>query len=156
MFFEPLKLKSSGATFGDGALGLNNPISEVFNEIDRLYKNAIIRSVLSIGTGLTDVKGLDTGKLRMVDVVKTCVELSLNANKQAEDFARTRMGREMFSNRTYFRFDVDRNMSTISLEEWKKLDEIDGLTEAYLGRPDKEKDLLDCARSLCNRVASGS
>jgi hypothetical protein len=127
----------------------------VLNEADRLYPNATIRSVLSIGTGLTDVKGLDTGQLKMWDVLRTCVDLSINANRQAEDFAKSRIGREMFSNRTYFRFDVDRNIETISLEEWEKLDEIDGLTEAYLGRPDKEKDLLDCARSLCNRIASG-
>lgn len=154
LFFEPLKLKSSNAAFGDGALGLNNPILEVLNEVERLYSNATIRLVLSIGTGLTDVKGLDTSQLRMWNVLKTCVELSINASKQAEDFAKGKIGREMFNNKTYFRFDVDRNMETISLEEWEKLDEIDGLTEAYLGRPDKEKDLLDCARSLCNRVAS--
>ncbi|KAE9377601.1 hypothetical protein N431DRAFT_541303 [Stipitochalara longipes BDJ] len=154
LFFAPLKLKSSGATFGDGALGLNNPINEVLNEARRLYKNTPIRSLLSIGTGLTDVKGLDTGQINILDVLKTCVDLSMNANKQAEDFAKSDKGREMFDNRTYFRFDVDRNIETISLEEWKKLDEIDGLTEAYLGRPEKEKDLLDCARSLCDRIAS--
>jgi patatin-like phospholipase/acyl hydrolase len=155
IFFEPLKLRSSGATFGDGALGLNNPIFEVLHEADILWPKATIRSVLSIGTGLTDVKGLDTSQLKMWNVLKTCVDLSINANKQAENFAKTKIGREMFGNRTYFRFDVDRNIETISLEEWEKLDEIDGLTEAYLGQPDKEKDLLDCARSLCNRIASG-
>jgi patatin-like phospholipase/acyl hydrolase len=155
LFFEPLTLRSSGATFGDGALGLNNPIFEVLHEADILWPNTTIRSVLSIGTGLTDVKGLDTSQHKMWDVLKTCVDLSMNANKQAENFAKTKIGREMFGNRTYFRFDVDRNIETISLEEWEKLDEIDGLTEAYLGRPDKEKDLLDCARSLCNRIASG-
>jgi hypothetical protein len=134
-------------------LGLNNPIFEVLHEADILWPKATIRSVLSIGTGLTDVKGLDTSQLKMWNVLKTCVDLSIN--KQAEIFAKTKIGREMFGNRTYFRFDVDRNIETISLEEWEKLDEIDGLTEAYLGRPDKEMDLLDCARSLCNRIASG-
>ncbi len=120
-----------------------------------MYPNATIKSVLSIGTGLTDVKGLDPIRQRAWEVLKTCVDLSMNANMKAEEFAKSREGREMASNGTYFRFDVDRGMETISLEEWKKLDEIDGLTEAYLGRPDKDKDLLYCATSLCNRVVSG-
>ncbi|TVY84254.1 Calcium-independent phospholipase A2-gamma [Lachnellula suecica] len=156
LFFEPLKLKSCGATFGDGALGLNNPISEVINEADRLFPNADFKCILSIGTGLTDVKGLDTSQLSGGDVIRTCVDLSMNANRQAQAFARGKRGRDMLNNKTYFRFDVDRNIENISLEEWKKMDEIRGLTDAYLGRPEKENELRDCATSLRNGTLSPS
>jgi hypothetical protein len=147
-------MKSSGATFGDGALGLNNPISEVLNEADRLFPEARIKCILSIGTGWTDIQGLDTSQLKLWNVLKTCVDLSINANQAAQAFAKGKRGRDMLNNKSYFRFDVDRNLDTISLEEWDKLDEIDGLTEAYLGRPEKENDLRDCASSLCRRVLS--
>jgi predicted acylesterase/phospholipase RssA len=154
LFFEPIKFKISGATFVDGAMRLNNPISAILNEADSLFPDATFRSIISIGTGWTDVAGLAVEKLKVHNVIKTCIDLSINANNEAQAFAKGKRGRDFLENKTYFRFDVDRGLDTIALEEWKKLDDIDALTEAYLARPEKGRDVKDCARSLSNTASS--
>lgn len=128
LFFAPIKLKISGATFVDGAMRLNNPISAV--------------------------AGLATEQTKAHSVIKTCIDISSNANNEAQAFAKGKRGREFLENKIYFRFDVERGLDTIALEEWKKLDDIDALTEAYLARPDKGRDLRDCARSLSYKASS--
>lgn len=154
LFFEPIKLKISGATFVDGAMRLNNPISAVLNEADALFPDATFKSIISIGTGWTDVTGLAVEQVKAHNVIKTCIDISINANNEAQAFAKGRRGRDFLENKTYFRFDVERGLDTIALEEWKKLDDIDALTEAYLARPDKGRDLRDCAQSLSCKASS--
>jgi predicted acylesterase/phospholipase RssA len=154
LFFEPIKLKVSGATFVDGAMRLNNPISAVLNEADALFPDATFKSIISIGTGWTDVAGLVVEQVKAHNVIKTCIDISINANNEAQAFAKGKRGRDFLENKTYFRFDVERGLDTIALEEWKKLDAIDALTEAYLARPDKGRDLRDCAQSLSYKASS--
>lgn len=148
LFFEPIKLKKGGATFVDGAMRLNNPISAVLDEADALFPDATFKSVISIGTGWIDVAGLPVEKLKIHDVIKTCIDISINANNEAQAFMKSKRGRKLLENKTFFRFDVERGLDTISLEEWKKLDDIDALTEKYLAQPTKGLDLRHCAQSL--------
>lgn len=131
---------------------LNNPISEVLNEADQLYPGAQYKSVISIGTGWIDVKGLNVSRLKGHDVVKTCIDLSINANNEAQKFVKGRRGRELHDNGIYFRFDVERGLDKIALDSWQDLDDIDAQTEVYLAR--KGNDIRACAQSLCEIIPS--
>lgn len=107
LFFEPVTLKASGATFVDGAMRLSNPIFEVLNEAERLFPGVGLRCIISVGTGWTDVQGLCNSKLRVHDVVKTCIDLSTDATNEAQKFIKDKRGRKLLDSRRYFRFDVD-------------------------------------------------
>jgi len=148
LFFEPTTFRSTRATFVDGGLRLNNPITEVLNEANHLYPNATYKSIISIGTGWIDVRGLAVSQIRCHDVIRTCIGLSLNANNEAQKFVRERQGRDLAEKGIYHRFDVDRGLDTIKLDHWQHLDDIDAYTEGYLSR--KGSELQSCAQSLCN------
>ena len=147
LFFEPTQLMASKATFVDGALHLNNPISEVINEAKSLWPGAGFKSIVSIGTGWIDPKGLELSQLKIHNVVKTCVDLAINSHKEAQKFVRDDRGKELSQAGVYFRFDVDRGIDTVALDQWQKLDDVDAFTEAYLTRSGSE--LEKCAHSLC-------
>ncbi|SRR6266536_3298080 len=127
---------------------LNNPIYEVLNEASRLYPKASIGCVVSLGTGWTDVTELDHSRVNFTSVIKTCVDLALNANNVAQQFLRDDRGTKMLESKSYFRFDVERGLDTIALDEFKKLDVIDALTQKYLARPDGKARLVDCVKAL--------
>ncbi|RFU32279.1 hypothetical protein B7463_g4070, partial [Scytalidium lignicola] len=146
LFFEPTKLRASRAVFVDGALHLNNPISEVINEAKSLWPGTDFKSIVSIGTGWIDPKGLELSQLKIHNVVKTCVDLAINSHKEAQKFARDNRGKELSQAGVYFRFDVDRGIDTVALDQWQKLDDVDAFTEAYLTRSGSE--LERCAYSL--------
>jgi predicted acylesterase/phospholipase RssA len=148
LFFEPTKISSTNATFVDGAVHLNNPITEVIEEGDYLYPGAVYRSIISIGTGWIDIGSLHISQLPFHDIIKTCIDMSQNANNAAQKFVREKQGKELAENGIYYRFDVDWGLDTVAFGQWQKLDDIDAFIESYLSR--KGKELQDCARSLCS------
>jgi len=152
LFFEPTKLRASNATFVDGALHLNNPISEVINEAKSLWPGADFQSIVSIGTGWIDPKPLELSQLKVHDVVRTCVDLAINSHKEAQKFIRDDRGKELSQAGVYFRFDVDRGIDLVKLEQWQKLDDVDAYTNAYLTRSGSELD--KCAHSLSKEEAA--
>lgn len=87
-------------------------------------------------------------QIRCHDVIKTCIDLALNANNEAQKFVRERQGKDLAERGIYHRFDVDRGLDAIKLDHWQHLDDIDAYTEAYLSR--KGSELESCAQSLCN------
>ena len=147
LFFESIKSRS-GAVFVDGAIEYNNPIARVIREAEEIYHEQEYGCIVSIGTGRIDSKGFDVKKLEGFDVLRTCVEVSMSSSKQAEKFASEKQGKQLLRQKKYFRFDVEQHQHIIQLDEAKKLDLIDATTEAYLGRTDKEEDLIHCARNL--------
>lgn len=147
LFFEPTQLQDSRATFVDGALHFNNPISEVINEAIAIWPGAELKSIVSIGTGWTDPKPLETSQLKIHHVVKTCIDLAMNSHKEAQRFVRDDRGKALSEAGVYFRFDVDRRIDTVELHQWQKLDDVDAYTDAYLTRSGSEVE--KCARSLC-------
>lgn len=151
LFFEPTRLSggaTGGATFVDGALHLNNPITEVVREAESLWPGTKLKSIVSIGTGWIDPKGLDISQLRCHNIIKTCIDLALNSHNEAQKFVRSNTGKELADAGIYYRFDVDRGIDTVELDQWQKLDDVDAFTQAYLARNGSE--LERCARSLCN------
>lgn len=82
-FFKPIKFKKSEAMFVDSAMKLNNLIFAVLNEANALFLGATFKSIISIGIDWTDVAGLAKEKIKAYSIIKTCIDLSINANNEA-------------------------------------------------------------------------
>lgn len=50
--------------------------------------------------------------------------------------------------KNYYRFNVDGNMGSIGLDDWKRLPEIRHQTEAYIERADMKDIIIQCAQKL--------
>ncbi|KAI1746523.1 hypothetical protein F4782DRAFT_55480 [Xylaria castorea] len=158
-FFDPIQI--GRRTFIDGATGMNNPVEEVLKEAKSLWPNAIakgrIQSLLSIGTGVPDLKKFGNN---MKEVIETLKEIATETEKTEERFYNYHNFLGLGGR--YFRFNVNRGLFDVGLDDHKKLAEIEASTEDYLGNPrlrlDIEKFLqakAPMASLLCAREKEG-
>jgi hypothetical protein len=129
-FFDPIRIGAQ--EFVDGATGRNNPVESVLTEARSLWRNATsrIQCLVSIGTGKSQLR--DFGN-NLVEVKRTLVALAT----ETEDTER-----RVYQNQEnlgvggrYFRFNVDRGMEGVVLDEYEKQGTIVAATEAYLEDP---------------------
>lgn len=125
----------------DGALGCNNPIKQVLKEALNVFgPNRQIACILSIGTGQKETVGLAQPnafrKWIPIGIISVLKEIATTCNTAAEEVE------ELFKgvNSVYFRLNVDQGMQNISLQEWKKLEEVANSTNAYLKESFCDKD----------------
>lgn len=143
-FFDPITF-SDGSTFRDGALRDNNPIFQLINEVTAEYPGCEISTIVSLGTGVssTIVLGKD-----LISVAEACVKIATDAESQDEAFTETYTGPQGKFRDQYFRFNVDRGLQEVGLEEWDKVDMMQANTMSYLGRAGQRERLTGCASSL--------
>lgn len=133
--FKRIKIgsSSSGIEYVDAALGCNNPTKEVIAECERVFgENAQVACILSIGTGRTTSTGFSKPGLFQKWVPLELVEV---LGKMATDSGRTaeEMDRKYSSiSGMYYRFDVDRGLQSISLDEWERLGDVREHTSNYM------------------------
>ncbi|KAF4946805.1 hypothetical protein FSARC_14115 [Fusarium sarcochroum] len=84
-FFDSIEF-SNGATFRDGALGQNNPIFELVNEVSQEFPNREIATIVSLGTGVSS--SIDLGK-GLISVAKACSKIATDTEGKAEEFLKT-------------------------------------------------------------------
>ncbi|CAN9247402.1 unnamed protein product [Alternaria alternata] len=87
LIFEPFHIERHLLTVVDGALRLNNPIHEAISEADRIDESRGFGCVVSIGTGVMDIQSIPRSNVKMHQIAKTCVEISLNCEEVAQEFA---------------------------------------------------------------------
>src|SRR5947207_1943709 len=136
----------------DGALGCNNPIKQVLKEAQNVFgPDRHIACILSIGTGQKETVGLDQPnafrKWIPVDIISVLKEIATTCNTAAEEVE------ELFKgvNHLYFRLNVDQGMQNISLQEWKKLEEVANSTNAYLKKASVTRIVDSVVHSLQKR-----
>ncbi|KAF8532970.1 phospholipase, patatin family protein [Trichophaea hybrida] len=151
LFFPPVKLQKSGAIFVDGAMRLNNPIEEVINEGDRIWRGRTIGCVISIGTGWAAQTRIDSKPSKLI---KACVEIALSAQNKADEFIKSRTGRELCESAKYFRFNVEQGMQNMKLDECRNMERMDACTMSYLKRSEVSVQIKRCARRLAGVVGS--
>jgi hypothetical protein len=139
-------LKSSGATFVDGAVRANNPIQLVVDEAERIWPNRPFGCVVSIGTGWKNIKPIATSKPRLHEVLKTLTEIAMDANTKAREFANTKLGAQLQRNEKYFRFFVSQGLENINLADWEKLPWMETMTIPYLS--DNALSIIACGKNL--------
>lgn len=129
-FFDPIRIGFQ--EFVDGATGRNNPVESVLAEANSLWADAAsrIQCLVSIGTGKSEFR--DFGN-NLAEIKRTLVALAT----ETEDTER-----RVYSNQEnlgvggrYFRFNVDRGLEGVVLDEHEKQATIVAATEAYLEDP---------------------
>ncbi|KAI9854271.1 MAG: hypothetical protein M1813_001311 [Trichoglossum hirsutum] len=131
-FFDPISI--GGQSFVDGATGLNNPVEVVLEEAKSIWTNAIsrIQCVVSIGTGLPNFK-------KFGDDAKEVVETLVAISTETEDTERRFLQSHESLNGRYFRYNVDKGLGEVGLDEHNEVDWIIRATESYLEEPRMEK-----------------
>ncbi|KAI3320294.1 FabD/lysophospholipase-like protein [Xylariaceae sp. AK1471] len=131
-FFDPIQIGRQ--TFVDGATGMNNPVEQVLEEAKSIWPDAIakgrIQCLLSIGTGVPDLKKFGDN---LKEVIETLKRIATETENTERRFFKTHEFLGLGGR--YFRFNVDRGISDVQLDDHGKLAEIEASAEEYLGNP---------------------
>lgn len=133
-FFEEMQFGTPKVTYLDGGVGFNNPCAEVDYAAKALWDNPI-GVIVSVGTGLQSLSSVKKMASWLPFGLGTDISLATALAGMATSTARVdNEMRRMYNNSDtrYYRFDVDRGLANISLEQWMKEDEMASLTEQYM------------------------
>ena len=86
----------------------------------------------------------------LMEIVNACVELCNNAERVHERIFKSAHSVDFNSQFPYHRFDVDRDMDKMSLEEWRRMPEMIALTRTYLLQGETQKNVGQCVKYLLN------
>ena len=152
IIFDKVNFKS-GVVFVDGGLRRNNPINELVRETEsiRSWQDRDVGCIVSLGTGWTDPSEIPA---RLDKFLKRCVEVATDSDDVADQFARSPYGKLLIERSSYFRLSVQQGMTHLQMDDWKDTDLMDGLTSAYLGKPENSTLVERCARSMLYPSAS--
>lgn len=138
-FFDPITIGLH--SYVDGATGSNNPVEEVLHEALSIWSNSLsrIHCIVSIGTGVPG--STDFGN-DLIDVLKTLKTITTETETTAQRFKEyhTLLG---LSGR-YFRFNVNKGLEAVRLDEHAKVKEIEAAADLYL----KNQDVINSASKL--------
>ncbi|CAK7221370.1 hypothetical protein SBRCBS47491_004506 [Sporothrix bragantina] len=119
-YFDPIYIGDPGEEeiYIDGGLGYNNPVEQVLEEASRIFPGRNVDCVVSIGTGVAGVIRFPSSpKTSPFQLVHALTEMATDSDRTAE--------RVYYQYRNtpnvYFRFNVDRGLNGIELDEWKNL-----------------------------------
>lgn len=134
-FFEEMQFGTPKVTYLDGGVGFNNPCAEVDYAAKALWEGRSIGVIVSVGTGLQSLTSVKKMATWLPFGLGTDISLATALAGMATSTARVdNEMRRMYNNSDtkYYRFDVDRGLANISLEQWMKEDEMASLTEQYM------------------------
>ena len=147
MFFKAVKFGAGGETWCDGGIHRNNPIHVALGELqlDTRLSEKPVGCILSIGTGAPRIQGVSDN---LAKFLQDSVTIMQDAEKIAEDFAMSKVGRELADARQYFRFSVGQGMEDLELDEYRETERMKALTDLYLGKVGNGNEVERCAKSL--------
>jgi predicted acylesterase/phospholipase RssA len=139
-FFKPIDI--DGISYVDGGLGYNNPAFEVLDEGEDLFDFTIpgnpvgLACLVSIGTGeAATVPAYNLKQSVLQRIVPThAIEAMISIVTDCESTNERLMRRFRSCPSKYFRFNVDRGLDKVQLDDWKKADYVVNMTKEYLGR----------------------
>lgn len=134
-FFEEMQFGTPKVTYLDGGVGFNNPCSEVDYSAKALWEGRSIGVIVSVGTGLQSIPSVQKMASWLPFGLGTDISLASALAGMATSTARVdNEMKRMYNNSDtkYYRFDVDRGLANVSLEQWMKEDEMASLTEQYM------------------------
>jgi predicted acylesterase/phospholipase RssA len=134
-FFEEMVFGTPRVTYLDGGVGFNNPCAEVDYAAKALWEGRSIGVIVSVGTGLQSIPSVKKMASWLPFGLGTDISLASALAGMATSTARVdnEMKRMYYNTNTaYYRFDVDRGLANISLEQWMREDEMAALTEQYM------------------------
>ncbi|KAI1387387.1 uncharacterized protein F4822DRAFT_406280 [Hypoxylon trugodes] len=134
-FFKPIVI--DGQTFTDGATGYNNPVEEVFDEVNQIWPggNRPIGLFLSIGTGTPALRSF--GK-NLKSLIETLAKIATETEDTAKRFQEAM--RERGLSKAYFRFNAQ-GLERVGLEDHKSFGLIIAATNNYLNEVETRQKL---------------
>src|SRR5947207_15596085 len=94
------------------------------------------------------VKNPLKGLMKLKSIAERVVELSTSSEPIHQRLSYKSNSRDPEQKFTYYRFNVERGMDGIGLEEWKTMVRIEELTVRYMGEGDTERKKKACAEIL--------
>ena len=136
--------------FLDGGLRFNNPAQLVLDEAMTIFGGASkLGCLVSIGTGHPGTMGLSQPdafqKILRTEMVGVLKQIATNCEKTAHELA----GRFRQSPDRYFRYSVSHGVGNISLEEWKRMNEVQTHTKAYMEEIEVSGSIKKVVEILC-------
>jgi len=152
-FFKRMTIIDDGGAredFLDGGLQFNNPTQLVLDEAFAIFGGASkLGCLVSIGTGHPGTIGLSQPdafqKILPTEMVGVLKRIATNCEQIAHELA----GRFRQSPHRYFRYNVAHGVGNISLEEWKKMNEVQTHTKAYMEEVDVSSSIDRAVDILC-------
>lgn len=148
-FFDPIAIGRFDEEFIDGATGANNPVREVWDQAQLIWGEPLesqIKCLVSIGTGVPSLRPFSDDVLH---IGKTLIAIATETEVTAERFRREMP--LLDSTGRYYRFNVDRGLEDIGLEEAKKVKEIAAATRRYMGMHAVHQQMQACAGNIARR-----
>ena len=135
-FFKRMTIVDDGGAredFLDGGLRVNNPAQLVLDEALRVFGGASkLGCLVSIGTGHPGTIGLSQPdafqKILPTEMGGVLKKIATDCEQTAHELAK----RFRQAPDRYFRYNVTHGIGKISLEEWKKMDEVQTHTKDYI------------------------
>ncbi|KAG7289879.1 hypothetical protein NEMBOFW57_006256 [Staphylotrichum longicolle] len=152
-FFDPIAIGPFDEEFVDGALGANNPVYALWNQAQDVWGVQLggsLRCFVSVGTGVPTLKPVRDD---VFGIWATLQELATETQKTAEQFRRDKS--DLDNEGRYYRFDVDRGLEGVGLEESKKKKEIAAATLLYIESQAVFKQMKACANAIARREYFG-
>ncbi|CAK7199475.1 hypothetical protein SEUCBS139899_002155 [Sporothrix eucalyptigena] len=148
-FFDPITIGPFNEEFVDGALGANNPVYILWNQAQDVWGKQLqskLQCVVSIGTGVLNLQPVRDDVL---GIWKTLKDIATETEKTAQQFHRDKSSLD--DDGLYYRFNVDRGLEEIGLEESKKKNEIAAATRRYIESQTVFKQIQACVNHLAAR-----
>jgi hypothetical protein len=177
-FFKPIKIAipPPGATFIDGGLTHNNPAELALSEAQRIWSTVKRFCLVSVGAGRSKaVKIVDTnskqlqrlhskmatlrvkltmasraaaGQKALAKIREACVELASNSEHVHQQLLKISTSIDPEKRFPYHRFNVERDMHEIELQEWKQMEAVGAYTAAYMEEGEGESKRNHCVQDL--------
>lgn len=168
------------ATYVDGGLQNNNPAQLAISEARKIWTKAKQFAVVSIGTGrlkavqITDAQGNSSSKgsrrakvLKLIPgattasripvglqevekMAQACVDLVTNSEPAHQRLLEESTSTDPSKKFPYYRFNVERDMQDIGLEEWHRVEEMNTHTKVYMEERERVLVKNECVHALMN------
>ena len=172
-----IRIPPPGGSYVDGGVRYNNPSRLALDEARQIWPRVKRFSLISIGTGrqrnvefvnIKDVQpqkktsqnffsqilkkvpgsGLAAGVKELKNVGIACVKLSTSSEPIHQELARLAISEDPHLRFPYCRFNVERGMDSIGMEEWRASLRIGELTRQYMREVTPQEDKVTCAKRL--------
>lgn len=144
-------LEIGGEMFTDRATGANNPIRHIWTEAKDTFSQGPDRRLtdhfqclVSIGTGKQNLTAFNMDVRKFF--IDSLVSITTNSNQTADEFQK--LNSELFKQRVAFRYNVDRGLEAIGLEEADMVNEIRAASRRYIQTEDVFNSITDCTEQL--------
>ena len=133
-------------TYLDGGLHCNNPVRVLYDEAKSIWdtsRGQTVACIVSIGTGRPPLSAV--GK-RADELLRSMVKMATDTEGTAQDFANEVYNMPEADRPAYFRFNVEKGLEAIGLEEWEHFAKLTEATNTYL---DGQREQIDvCIKAL--------